>query len=138
MSNEFVNNCPAGVFQKEIEILPEYADINGDVTPGALARIMQEVTEGHMDEVGLGYFTLREKALLWFIVWTSVWIKGLPKKGQTCVVRTWPGEVKLGMYSRRYAFYTEAGEELLVASSLFMLMAHRVDHVDNPKTTYMV
>lgn len=122
MSNEFMTNCPAGVFQKKIEILPEYADVNGDATPGTLARIMQELTEDHMDEVGLGYFTLREKGLLWFIVWTSVWITDLPKQGQTCVVRTWPGEVKLGMYSRRYAFYTEAGEELLAASSLFMMI----------------
>ena len=122
MNNEFVNNCPQGVFQKSIEILPEYADANGNVTPGALARIMQDATEAHMDEVGLGYLTLRNQGLLWFIVWTSIWIKTLPKQGQTCVVRTWPGEVKLGMYSRRYGFYTEAGEELLVASSLFMMI----------------
>ena len=120
--NDFVNNCPEGVFQSVIDISPEYVDVNNDVTPGALARLMQDATEAHMREVGLGYQTLRDQGLLWFIVWTSVWIKVLPKQGQTCVVRTWPGEVKLGMYSRRYAFYTEAGEELLVASSLFMMI----------------
>lgn len=122
MNNEFITNCQEGVFQQIIEITAEYTDANGNVTPGALARLMQDATEAHMKDVGLGYLTLREKGLLWFIVWTSIWINKLPNQGQTCVVRTWPGEVKLGMYSRRYAFYTEEGEELLVASSLFMMI----------------
>lgn len=122
MCNEFINNYPQGVFQKNIEILPEYAYVNGNVTPGALACIMQDITEAHMDESGLGYVTLCDLGYLWFIVWTSVWTNKLPKQGQICIVRTWPGEIKLGMYSRRYGFYTEEGEELLTASSLFMLI----------------
>lgn len=117
-----IKNCPEGVFQMEVTIPSEYADANGNVTPGGLARIMQDATEAHMNEVGLGYLTLRDKGLLWFIVWTSVWLDRLPKQGENCVVCTWPGEVKLGMYSRRYAFYSKEGEQLLTTSSLFMMI----------------
>lgn len=120
--NSFINTCPQGVFQKQFCVDLTHVDSNRNITPGALARLMQDVTEAHMDEVGLGYRTLRDKGLLWFIVWSSVWITKLPKQDDAIVIRTWPGEVKLGMYSRRYAFYTEAGEELLVASSLFMMI----------------
>ena len=118
----FMENCPAGVYQSEITLLPEHTDCNGTVTPGALARIMQEVTEAHMKQAGLGYQKLREDGLLWFIVWTSVWIEEIPKLDGTYVIRTWPGEVKLGMYSRRYAFYTPEGTEILKTSSLFMMI----------------
>lgn len=115
-------NCPAGVYQLKYEITAEHVDETKTATPGALARLMQDATEAHMDAGGLGYQTLRDKGLLWFIVWTSVWVNRMPKLGETGVICTWPGEIKLGMYSRRYAFYTEAGEELLVASSLFMMI----------------
>lgn len=118
----FINNCPAGVYQEEIQIIPEHIDAVGNVTPGALARIMQHMTEAHMDEAGLGYQHLREKGLLWFIVWTSIQIEESPKQGESCIVRTWPGELKLGMYARRYAFYTKDGKELLKTSSLFMMI----------------
>lgn len=120
--NAYMTQCPQGVFQKQFTLGAEHVDANKNVTPGALARLMQDVTEGHMDEVGLGYHILRNQGLLWFIVWSSVWIKKLPKQDDAIVIRTWPGEVKLGMYSRRYGFYTDSGEELLVASSLFMMI----------------
>lgn len=32
----FINNCPAGVYQEEIQILPEHTDAAGNVTPGGI------------------------------------------------------------------------------------------------------
>lgn len=129
----FRDTCPAGVYQTEIQILPEHTDVAGNVTLGALARMMQQVTEAHMDEAGLGYQQLRERGMLWFIVWTSIQIEELPKQGESYIIRTWPGEVKLGMYARRYAFYTKDGKELIKTSSLFMMIAEETRKMISPK-----
>lgn len=117
-----VKNCPDGVFQMDLKITSEYTDETGCVTPGALARLMQDATEAHMSKSGLGYQELRDRGLLWFIVWTSIWIERMPRLNEQIVICTWPGEVKLGMYSRRYAFYTTDGAEMLKTSSLFMMI----------------
>lgn len=118
----FMDKCPEGVYQEQIQILSEHVDANGNVTPGALARIMQSVTEAHMAQSGLGYQKMRDGGFLWFIVWTSVWIEELPHLEKDYIIRTWPGEMKLGMYSRRYAIYTMEGTQILTASSLFMMI----------------
>ena len=131
--DNMLKECPDGVYQYKMEITSGDVDANGNVTPGALARMMQDATEAHMKEAGLGYQTLREKGLLWFIVWTSVWIERLPKQGESCVICTWPGEVKLGMYSRRYVFFTALGEELLTTSSLFMMIDEKTRKMVPPK-----
>lgn len=117
-----LSSCPAGVYAMDVSITEADTDGTGCVTPGALARMMQAATEAHMKDAGLGYQVLRDKGFLWFIVWTSIWAERMPKAGEDIVICTWPGEVKLGMYSRRYVFYTKAGEELLQASSLFMMI----------------
>ena len=119
---EFKNTCPAGIYQEEIEILPEHVNADGDVIPSALACIMQQVTEAHMRESGWGYQLLRSKGLLWVIVWTSIEIEESPRLGDKCIVRTWPGALKLGMYSRRYIFFSEKGKELIRTCSLFMVI----------------
>ena len=46
----------------------------------------------------------------------------MPQLGEQIDVCTWPGEVKLGMYSRRYVVFDAGGKELLKTSSLFMMI----------------
>ena len=112
----------ADVFEKDYVIEAGQADAAGNVTYGTLARFMQDMTTVHMNEYGLSVAGLMEKNLLWVIVCTQINISRLPKEGETVEQYSWSGAEKFGMHSRRYAFFSKDGEELLTAASLFLLV----------------
>ncbi|MBR3361824.1 MAG: hypothetical protein IKG39_10845 [Lachnospiraceae bacterium] len=120
--DQILLNSTADVFKKEYVIKADQADENGRVTCGTLARLMQDATTAHMASLGIGVDTLMEKDLLWVIVCTQINITRLPKRGETIEQYTWAGAEKFGMHTRRYAFFSKEGEELLQAASLFLLV----------------
>lgn len=114
--------CPAGAYQIMIEITEEQADAQGKMNPGDLARWMERVTQQHLSSYGMSREGLKREGKIWVIAWNSIELLRLPKAGEKVLLRIWPCKKKGGMYPRRYAFYTAAGEPLVCAASLFVLM----------------
>lgn len=112
----------ADVCEKDYVIEDSQVDAAGLVTCGTLARFMQDMTTVHMNQAGISVESLMEKNLLWVIVCTQINISRLPKLGETVEQYSWAGAEKFGMHSRRFAFFTKEGEELLNAASLFLLV----------------
>ena len=75
-----------------------------------------------MNQAGISVESLMAENLLWVIVCTQINISRLPKAGETVEQYSWAGAEKFGMHSRRFAFFTKEGEELLNAASLFLLV----------------
>ena len=112
----------ADVCEKDYIVEAGQTDAGGNITCGTLARWMQDMTTVHMNACGISVETLLEENLLWVIVFTQISINRLPKAGETVEQYSWAGEEKINMHSRRYAFFSKEGEELLNAASLFLLV----------------
>lgn len=121
MDRELLQN-KEGVYKKDYEIRAEHVDAAGKVTAGTLARFMQNMTEDHMRAYGITFESLLAKDLIWVIVCSQIEFLRLPKEGEIVEQYSWAGGEKFGMHSRRYAFFTKEGEELLHAASLFLLV----------------
>ncbi|MBQ9031402.1 MAG: hypothetical protein IJ106_08130 [Parasporobacterium sp.] len=120
---DFLQTGIAGLYKEELSA----ADI---VTAGDLNRMMQRVTENSMERLGVTVSDLMDRNLLWVICFSQIQVTRMPEPGESLEIYTWPGAPKLGMYTRRYVFFTKDGEELLQAASLFSLV--------NQKTREMV
>lgn len=130
---EYTINCPEGVYQLESKVTKEQTDACGRMKIGELARQMQVLTERHFDQnAGLSVDELTAQGKSWIIAWTDILIHKLPKEGETIQMRIWPGKNKAMMYSRKYAFYTMAGEPLMATASLFLLMDQKTRAVAEP------
>lgn len=121
MDRTVLQNTP-DVFEKDYVIGADQVDVSGRVTCSTLARFMQDMTNSHMNVEGISVESLMEKNLIWVIVCTQIRICRLPKEGECIEQYSWAGAPKFSMHSRRYAFFTKDGEELLNAASLFLLV----------------
>ncbi len=112
----------ADVCEKDYVIEESLVDKAGNVTCSTLARFMQDMTTVHMNQAGISVESLMAQGLLWVIVCTQINISRMPKAGETVEQYSWAGAEKFGMHSRRFAFFSKDGEELLNAASLFLLV----------------
>jgi len=90
--------------------------------PGGLNRMMQQATEHGMQRLGVSVEELMGAGLLWVICFSQINVKRMPCGGESVSIYTWPGAEKMGMFTRRYAAFTQEGEELFTAASLFSLV----------------
>lgn len=111
-----------GVYEQFLVVKDSMTDTSGTMQIGDFARILEQITERHLDFYGAGKKMRDDYDRMWVILWNSLEIIDLPIKGEPIILRIWPGKNKAGMYTRRYALYTEKGEALAGASALFMLM----------------
>lgn len=90
---ELKNSDIKGVYKDTMLIARQYA-------LGDIARILQSVTEKAMDELGIGYYFLKAKNLIWVICFLDISIKRMPEEGEVMEIYSWPGKNRFGMYSR--------------------------------------
>lgn len=109
---ELKNSDIKGVYKDTMLIARQYA-------LGDIARILQSVTEKAMDELGIGYYFLKAKNLIWVICFLDISIKRMSEEGEVMEIYSWPGKNRFGMYSRRYAMFSAEGECLITSTSLF-------------------
>lgn len=108
---ELKNTCREGVYREKVLIDRKYA-------LGDIARLMQKVTEKAMDELGTGYYRLKEQHLIWVICFMEISISRMPADGEVLEIYSWPGKDRFGMYSRRYVMYSPEGECLITSTVL--------------------
>lgn len=125
---QYTDLCPEGVFEKKLEM----SALRGKVRPGDLAREMEKITEEHLGAYGMSRAELKAEGKIWVIGWTDIGIARLPEQGEQVILRVWPGKMKAVMHTRRYAFYSENGEPLACAASLFLLMDAETRGVAEP------
>ncbi|MHB1315855.1 MAG: acyl-[acyl-carrier-protein] thioesterase [Christensenellales bacterium] len=97
-------------------------DFNSSWHPHELLAALQNAAQCHSILLGCGYYVLRKKNLAWVLCRTLIEINCLPKLGETASVKTWPGAPQKFLYPRYYAVENEKGEELVKASSIWILL----------------
>ena len=116
----------APILEQKIQILSSHTDVNNRLRSSVMARILQDAAIVHAEELGVGRNVGLEKQALWVITRMAVEIERLPLWGETICLRTWPGDTRHGLFPRFFEMTTEAGEPLLKASTIWLLM-HAVD-----------
>lgn len=104
-----------GVYREEVRIDRQYA-------LGDIARLMQQITEKAMDELGSGYSRLKAKNLIWVICYSDISINRMPLEGELLEVCSWSGKERFGMYSRRFVIYSPEGECLIASTALYSVV----------------
>lgn len=119
---KYSKTCPEGMFQKIIETSDSQNNRTETIRLCELAKMMENLTEEHLDRIGMSQRVRQEEGKAWVIAWNSIFIQRMPKRGEKIDARIWPGKRKSVMSSRKYAFYTAEGEPLVGASALYVLM----------------
>ena len=89
-----------------------------DVGPGSkmklsvMLRVCQEISERHLESVGMGYTEMKEKGLVFLIISNAATVYRLPELGEELTIKTHPLGTMGVQFYRDYEFW--AGEELLI------------------------
>lgn len=119
---EYTKTYPEGVYEKTFTVTEEITGGKATLSAGDFSRLMQGITEDHLETYGMTHQSLMDESRIWVISWTLLKIRRLPAVGEQVLLRIWPGKNKAGMHTRKYALYTAAGEPLAGAGSFFSLM----------------
>ena len=95
---------------------------DGTVKLSSLLYFFQEAATEHADIIGVGMDALLEKNIVWVLTKMKVRILEDPVIGGGYYVMTYPRAVKSRYCPRDYYLYNEAGELVVVASSIWSLM----------------
>lgn len=100
----------------------QFVDRFGAMTPAAILYLAQEAAGDHCRLLGTDYETLAKKGLFWAVSRHSVEAVRLPHRGERLTVRTWPMPATRVAYPRATEICDEAGNVLVKAVSLWVLM----------------
>lgn len=109
-------------FCKNYEIKTYECDKNGNIRIPTLFNIFQDAADGSATSLGLGMEFCLAKGMAWVGSNYHVKINRLPKIHEHIKIITWPSAQKLLGALRDFKVETEDGEELIVASSQWILI----------------
>jgi acyl-ACP thioesterase len=98
------------------------ADAGNRLSPGALARFLQEVAAASADRLGFGYEALRARNHAWVLHGLRIRIAQRPGYHQLVHVATWPRELIRLLAFREFLVTDDAGRPVAAASSAWVVM----------------
>lgn len=97
-------------------------DSNGHLSIGAMIDYFQDCSNFHSDSINQGFEQLAKRHRSWFLCSWNIIINRLPKSGESIKVYTWPTAFKGFCGNRNYKMCDEAGEELVIAETIWAFM----------------
>ena len=110
------------VYTQNYEIKDNMVDCFGNLRPGQILFIAQDMGTRHCQELSLSYDVLESHRLFWAVTRHRVQITRLPKSGETIRVETWAMPTTRVAYPRSVVAYDEKGQELFRSITLWVLM----------------
>ena len=110
------------VYTQNYEIKDNMVDCFGNLRPGQILFIAQDMGTRHCQELSLSYDVLASHRLFWAVTRHRVQITRLPKSGETIRVETWAMPTTRVAYPRSVVAYDEKGQELFRSITLWVLM----------------
>jgi len=111
-----------GVFEEELRLKNRDVDMHRRLRTSRLFELLQEAAIAHTEQLGMGREKTLDRGLLWVVTLQRAQIARLPEYDETVRLQSWPGETMHLLFPRYYRMETAAGEELLRASALWMLV----------------
>ena len=87
-----------------------------------LFELLQEAAITHTEELGMGREKTLDKGLLWVVTMQQAEILRMPEYDETVTLRSWPGETMHVFFPRNYQMEDSAGNILVKANALWMLV----------------
>ncbi len=110
------------MYKYEDRVSYSEVDANLNLTYFDLVNYMQDCSCFHSDEAGVGVRYLAPKNIGWFVTAYEIHINRMPVYGEKITISTYPYQVRGMMARRNFAIASEAGEVLVYADSLWVLM----------------
>jgi medium-chain acyl-[acyl-carrier-protein] hydrolase len=98
------------------------ADAGNHLSPGALARFLQEIAAASADRLGFGYEALRARNHAWVLHGLRIQIAQRPGYHQLVHVATWPRELVRLLAFREFLVTDDDGRPVAAASSAWVVM----------------
>lgn len=99
-----------------------HSDINHTMTIPAIIDAYQDASCFHSEELGVGFFYLEPRDLVWILNYWEVEFIKMPKYPDMLTVGTFPYDFKGFIGSRNFYLLDEKGEYVSKANSLWVLM----------------
>ena len=109
-------------FVKEYTVKSYEADAHGFLRIMALMNILQDAADGSAIELGFGFEDCWKRGVSWVGSNYLIEINRLPKIHEKFIIETWPAEAKLWGAIRDFIVRDENGNELMRASSQWVLI----------------
>ena len=122
------------VLSKTIPIRSEHVDAKRTLRLSALLMMLQEIALDHSQLLGLGSDQTLNRNILWVVSRYHIRIERLPRYEETVTLETWPGPMRRVLFPRYFRMKDAAGNELLKASSLWVLIDGEARKMINPKS----
>ena len=122
------------VYQKQYKLRNADVDLYRRLRPSVLLTMLQECAIAHTEELGMGREKTLDKGLLWVVTMQQAEILRMPEYDETITLRSWPGETMHFFFPRYYQVETAAGEVLVRASAMWMLVDSETRKLVNPES----
>ncbi len=97
-------------------------DLHRRLRASRLFELLQESSIAHTEALGMGRAMTLDRGLLWMVTRQRCDVARMPLYDETVAVETWPGDTLHVFFPRYYRMTTDAGEELMRGSALWMLV----------------
>lgn len=104
------------------KILFSDIDCNSRMTVEGILNAMQDCVNINSESIGRGIDYMMEKRRTWFAISWNIEIRRFPRMFENVVVKTWPYDFSASFGMRNVIITDEAGNDILVADSLWTLM----------------
>lgn len=109
-------------YVKEYKVRSHEADCHGFLRVLSLMNVLQDIAVEHAESFGLGLKDCLKQNLAWVGSNYLVQIRHMPQENEVFKIETWPAEAKLWGAVRDFMVTNESGEEIIKASSQWVLI----------------
>lgn len=121
-------------FQFDLSVSFADCDSTGQWKPATAFRVLGEAAGGHAEVLGFGYQDSLADGLFWVLSRIKIHFLRYPRFGQTVTVRTWPKSLQQRLFfARDYEVLDEAGERLLAATALWVIISSETRRIQPPE-----
>jgi medium-chain acyl-[acyl-carrier-protein] hydrolase len=113
---------PTAVWTASHKISSFEVDPTRKATLQTLCRIMQEAAWNHANSLGLGYFQMVARDLIWVLSRLKIRVFDFPRWGDNIQVSTWPSGIHRLFALRDFQIQDEAGAIVAEATSTWLIL----------------
>ena len=104
---------------------------DGHISIFSLMQYLQEVADGHAEELGFGYDRLKELGGYWVLSNIRIEIDRLPRRDDEVTIRTWPSGHTRAVATREFVGTDADGCEMFRAGSEWMVVNKQTSRLKN-------
>ena len=122
------------VYREELLLRSKDVDLHRRLRTSRLFELLQEASIRHTEQLGMGRDKTLDKGILWVVGLQRAEIARMPVYDEQIVLKSWPGRTMHFFFPRYYQIETLAGEPLVRASAMWMLVDSATRKIVNPES----